>query len=150
MTVAASIRHYNFYRQLDSLFGGIRNTNSARYEAQDISGLEYSITKSKSNEINNQLIVAKSEVEQSIIKFNKWLPNDVMYVPNAESSIKLLDKVQFEMNSSHPYLEYYKQNIAVSESRLDMSYSQLYPKISGNYAIQSIQGQSGFYSYQVG
>lgn len=150
MSVAAAIRHYNFYRQLDSLLGGIRNTNSARYEAQDISGLEYSITKSKSNEINNQLLVAKSEVEQSIIKFNKWLPNEEMYIPNADSEIKLLDKVQFEMNSSHPYLEYYKQNIAVSESQLDMSYSQLYPKLSGNYAIQSIQGQSGFYSYQIG
>ncbi|MER3329078.1 MAG: TolC family protein, partial [Candidatus Kapaibacterium sp.] len=150
MKVAAAIRHYDFYRQFDSLFVGIRKTNSARYEVQDISGLEYSITKSKSNEIANQLQISKTEVEQSIIQLNKWLPDDNMYIANANTSIGNLESTDLELNQSHLLLEYYKQNIAVSQSQLDMSYSDLYPKISGNYAIQEIQGQSGFYSYQVG
>ncbi len=150
MKVAAAIRHYDFYRQFDSLFVGIRNANSARYEVQDISGLEYSITKSKSNEIANQLQISKTEVEQSIIQLNKWLPDDNMYIANANANLDYMESSELEINQSHPYLEYYKQNIEVSQSQLDVSYSELYPKISGNYSIQEIQGQSGFYSYQVG
>lgn len=150
MKVAAAVRHYEFYRQFDSLFVGIRKTNSARYEVQDISGLEYSITKSKSNEIANQLQVSKAEVEQSIIQLNKWLPDDNIYTSEANNSYAKLTTSELELDQSHPLLEYYKQNIVVSQSQLDMSYSGLYPKISGNYAIQDIQGVSGFYSYQVG
>lgn len=150
MKVAAAIRHYEFYRKFDSLFVDIRKINKAKYELQDISGLEYSITKSKSNEIANQLQRSKTEVEQAIIQLNKWLPDDNMYIADATTNLENIVTSELELNKSHPFLEYYKQNIEVSQSQLDMSYSDLYPKISGNYAIQDIQGQSGFYSYQVG
>lgn len=148
MKVATAISHYEFYLKFDSLFAGVRKTNQSKYELQDISGLEYSITKSKSNEVANQLQVSKTEVEQAIIQLNKWLPDDNLYIAN--TNFELLVGSDLEINQAHPYIEYFKQNIAVSQSKLDMSYSELYPKISGNYAIQDIQGQSGFYSYQIG
>lgn len=150
MKVATAVRHYEFYRQFDSLFIGISKNNSAKYDLQDISGLEYSITKSKSNEVANQLQISKTEVEQSIIQLNKWLPDDNMYIADASTRYDTMKVAELELNQLHPYLEYYKQNIAVSQSQLDMSYSELYPKLYGNYAIQDIQGQKGFYSYQVG
>jgi cobalt-zinc-cadmium resistance protein CzcA len=141
---------YYFYYSLDTLLQGMNKYNDARYEADAVSGLEYSITKSNYIEIRNKLAQSEADVESASILLNQLLTDKETYT-TTESKFELEELNQDAATlETHPMMQYQQKQIEISESNLDISYSKLYPKINGQYRLQNIQDQSGFYAYQVG
>lgn len=145
----AKSRYYFFY-SLDSLLSGVNKYNNSRYEAEAISGLEYSVTKSNYIEIRNQLSQSRSDVVSATHLLNQLLSDEQTYT-TIDNKFELENLASENVSlEQHPMMQYQQKQVELSESNLDMNYSKLYPKINGQYRVQNIQGQSGFYAYQFG
>jgi len=145
----AKSRYYFFY-SLDSLMKGVNKYNEARREAEAVSGLEYSVTKSNYIEIKNKLSQSLADVESATYLFNELLSNGTTYTTEeGKFELEEVSSNGVELDN-HPMMQYQQKQIELSETSVDVAYSQLYPTLNAQYRLQNIQGQSGYYGYQLG
>jgi cobalt-zinc-cadmium resistance protein CzcA len=143
---------YQVYRKMDSIFEDIERAARIRYETEAISKLEYLATSNQGNEVKIQLEQSYRNYLKSLQRLNLWFASDTIYdVPDLP--VETLDEpLNFLVESleNHPSLQVSEQRVDVAKAITRERKSEFLPKFQGQYARQEINGQSGFYQYQLG
>ena len=150
--VYTSQKIYSVYASLDSLFSGIRQAAEIRYQTEAISRLEYLATVNEANEVHNQKEQAYRDYRSAIQRFNRWFDSDTLFTVAPQPMDELADPLILLPDSigQHPLLRRSEQEKAVARAQLRFNKAQYLPQLSGQYNRQMVNGQSGFYLYQLG
>ncbi|MEO2061347.1 MAG: CusA/CzcA family heavy metal efflux RND transporter [Christiangramia sp.] len=151
-SVYTSKKRYRVYKKMDSIFEDIERAARIRYETEATSKLEYLATSNQGNEVKIQLEQAYRDYLRSLQRLNLWFVSDTIYdVPDLPSEA-LDEPLNFLIESlkSHPALEVSGQRVNVAKAVTRERKSEFLPKFQGQYARQEINGQSGFFQYQIG
>ncbi|MDT0690910.1 CusA/CzcA family heavy metal efflux RND transporter [Salegentibacter sp. F188] len=151
-SVYAAKNAYETLRRLDSSFTDIERAAQIRLETETISRLEYLATVNQGNEVEIQKEQAYRDYLGAIQRFNLWFASDTLYtVPNVPAD-QFDEPISGLLNplGNHPLLNVYEQRIEVADATLRERRAQFLPKFQAQYGRQKIDGQTGFYQYQVG
>ncbi|MBT8296136.1 MAG: TolC family protein, partial [Gramella sp.] len=151
-SVYTSKKRYRVYKKMDSIFEDIERAARIRYETEASSKLEYLATSNQGNEVKIKLEQAYRDYLRSLQRLNLWFVSDTIYdVPDLPSEA-LDEPLNFLIESlkSHPALEVSEQRVNVAKAVTRERKSEFLPKFQGQYARQEINGQSGFFQYQIG
>ena len=151
-SVYAAKNQFETLRSLDSAFIDIERAAQIRLETETISRLEYLATVNQGNEVEIQKEQAFRDYLGALQRFNLWFASDTFYtVPNV--SAEQFDEPKSELLQplgNHPLLNVYEQRVDVANATIKERRSQFLPKFQAQYGRQKIDGQTGFYQYQVG
>ncbi|MTI22961.1 CusA/CzcA family heavy metal efflux RND transporter, partial [Fulvivirga sp. RKSG066] len=150
--VYATKSQYQVYEQLDSLFIGIERAARIRLETEATSKLEYLATSNQANQVQIQKEQAYRDYMTALQRLNLWFANDTLYtVPDVPTN-QLDEPLNYAVDSlmSHPLMKVSKQQVNVAEAVINERRSQFLPQLQGQYGKQQVDGQSGFYTYQIG
>ncbi|MUP47040.1 CusA/CzcA family heavy metal efflux RND transporter [Gramella sp. BOM4] len=152
VSVYTSKKTYQVYKKMDSIFEDIERAARIRYETEATSKLEYLATSNQGNEVKIQLEQAYRNYLKSLQRLNLWFVSDTIYdVPDLP--VETLDEpLNFLAGSleNHPLLQVSEQRVEVAKAVTRERKSEFLPKFQGQYARQEINGQSGFFQYQIG
>ncbi|MCB7480324.1 CusA/CzcA family heavy metal efflux RND transporter [Christiangramia sediminis] len=151
-SVYTSKKRYQVYKKMDSIFEDIERAARIRYETEATSKLEYLATSNQGNEVKIQLEQAYRNYLKSLQRLNLWFVSDTIYdVPDLPAEA-LDEPLNFltESLKTHPALEVSEQRVNVAKALTRERKSEFLPKFQGQYARQEINGQSGFFQYQIG
>jgi cobalt-zinc-cadmium resistance protein CzcA len=142
----------NLSEKLDSIFQNFENVARLRFETGETNKLEMITAVSKHQEIKTVIEKNSSGYRTALLDFNKWLNSDTIFITvEDELNIYELDiEIDTASVSEIPILNYYRQQIELKEDNVLIEYSELLPKINLRYSKQSIEGITGFYSYEAG
>ncbi|MFC5045529.1 CusA/CzcA family heavy metal efflux RND transporter [Aquimarina hainanensis] len=142
---------FKAYKRIDSVFSRLEKAVNLRYQTKAISRLSYKTTSNQGRLIRLQKETAYQQYIIDLKRLNQWLFDDtdfeVSEIAIAEWDQEILLKTALE---SHPVLEYLGQEISVKKAENKVEKSKFYPKFIAQYGMQKIDGQTGFYSYQLG
>ena len=143
---------YRVFTALDSMFSGIREAAEIRYQTEAISKLEYLATINEANEVQNRKEQAYRDYLSALQRFNRWFDSDTLYTVASEAVDELARPLLLLPDSirQHPLLKRSEQEMAVARARLRVNKAQYLPQLSGQYNRQIVDGQGGFYLYQLG
>jgi len=143
---------YKVYQQLDSVFMDIERAAKIRLETEASSNLEYLATSNLASQVQIQKQQAYHDYLSALHRLNLWFANDTLYtVPDIPlSQLENPLKIGVESLMSHPALSVSQQELKVADASVNERRALFYPKLQGQYGVQQIAGQSGFYTYQVG
>ena len=91
------------------------------------------------------------DYRSALAKLNLWLVSDTLFTVNMEDDpswdepIIIADSLQ-----SHPLLETATRRVDVADAERRVASMNMLPKLSGQYGDQSIDGERGFYQFQIG
>jgi cobalt-zinc-cadmium resistance protein CzcA len=144
-------QQWELYKQMDSIYTGFLEAAELRYKEEQTSRLEYLSASSKYQELMVNIRMAKSNYLASLQILNQYLmvkgPIDVQQEGSEQS---LFIPTRADSLTRSPELDLYAANISLAERSWKAERSGLLPKFDVNYALQSVNGQSGFNSWQVG
>ncbi|MEP0713752.1 MAG: TolC family protein, partial [Algoriphagus sp.] len=151
-SVYAAKNAYETLRSLDSSFTDIERAAQIRLETETISRLEYLATVNQGNEVEIQKEQAYRDYLKALQRFNLWFASDTLYTVPEVSADELDEPISDLLIplDNHPLLNVYEQRVDVADATLRERRSQFLPKFQGQYGRQKIDGQTGFYQYQVG
>ena len=151
-SVYAAKNQYQIFERLDSVFVDIERAAQIRLETEAISKLEYLATINQGNEVQIQKEQAYRDYLSALQRFNLWFAKDTLYtvpdIPADQLDEPIADLLK--PLDDHPLLNVYEQRVDVADATLRERRSQFLPKFQGQYGRQKIDGQTGFYQYQVG
>jgi len=152
VSVYTSKKTYQVYKKMDSIFEDIERAARIRYETEATSKLEYLATSNQGNEVKIKLEQAYRNYLKSLQRLNLWFVSETIYdVPDLP--VETLDEpLNFLAGSleNHPILQVSEQRVNVAKALTRERKSEFLPKFQGQYARQEINGQSGFFQYQIG
>ncbi|WP_423819882.1 CusA/CzcA family heavy metal efflux RND transporter [Salinimicrobium sp. TIG7-5_MAKvit] len=151
-SVYAAKNAYETLRSLDSSFTDIERAAQIRLETETISRLEYLATVNQGNEVEIQKEQAYRDYLKALQRFNLWFASDTLYtVPNvpAEEIDEPISEL-LQPLGNHPLLDVFEQRVEVADATFKERRAQFLPKFQAQYGRQKIDGQTGFYQYQVG
>ncbi|QYA26670.1 CusA/CzcA family heavy metal efflux RND transporter [Gramella sp. MT6] len=151
-SVYTSRKRYQVYKKMDSIFEDIERAARIRYETEATSKLEYLATSNQGNEVKIQLEQAYRNYLKSLQRLNLWFVSDSIYDVQDLPAEALDEPLNFltESLKTHPALEVSEQRVNVAKALTRERKSEFLPKFQGQYARQEINGQSGFFQYQIG
>jgi len=151
-SVYTSKKRYQVYKKMDSIFEDIERAARIRYETEATSKLEYLATSNQGNEVKIQLEQAYRNYLKSLQRLNLWFVSDTIYDVQDLPAEALDEPLNFltESLKTHPALEVSEQRVNVAKALTRERKSEFLPKFQGQYARQEINGQSGFFQYQIG
>ncbi len=140
------------YKHMDSVFQDIERAARIKYETEATSNLEYLATSNQANEVKIQKEQAFREYNKALQQLNQWFASDTLYSVPSASLESLEAPFDYRVTSleNHPLLQASKQQIQVAKAFTRVQKSEFLPKFQAQYGRQQINGQSGFYQYQVG
>ena len=143
---------YQVFNRLDSLFTDIERAADIRLEVEETSKLAYLATKNQANEVRIQKEQAYRNYLSALQRLNLWLVSDKLYtVPDVPTDqLTEMLNINTDSLSTHPLLNVYKQQIEVAEAQIKERRAQFLPQFQGQYGQQKVDGQTGFYTYQIG
>ena len=150
--VYATKNNYQVYEQLDSIFTDIERAARIRLETEATSKLEYLATSNQANQVQIQKEQAYRDYLSAMQRLNLWFANDTLFtVPDVPTS-QLDEPLNYVADSlmNHPMLNVSKQRVDVADATIKERRSQFFPQLQGQYGRQQVDGQSGFYQYQIG
>lgn len=143
---------YEVYQKIDTSFSDIIRAAQIRYEYEATSKLDYLATQNQAYQVKIQKDQAYRDEQAALQQFNQYLASEEFYFPEllpTEVLTAALHPIE-EMTIENPLLQLQKQEVEVAESSLKSIKSEYYPKFNVEYSQQKVDGQNGFYSYQVG
>jgi len=93
---------------------------------------------------------ARHESELAHVIFNNWIYNDTLYTTADAGLPPASGYLNWFVNGGHPELLHQQQRIKLAEARVITEKSWRLPQISSGLQVQSIDGDSPFYAYQIG
>lgn len=135
---------------LDSIFTDVEKNAFAKYQAEDISKLEYLATLNQSQNIGLRKIQAIADYNMALQQFNFWLQSDTLFELSEQNLNELLAPPTMQNNSQHPLIISAQQEVQQAKSEVKVTQSSLYPKLNVQYGPQQIAGVNGYYQYQAG
>lgn len=151
-SVYATKNQYQVFERLDSIFADIERAAQIRLETEAISRLEYLATINQGNEVEIQKEQAYRDYQSALHRFNLWFASDTLYTVPEVPADQLDEPISDSLIplDGHPLLNVYEQRVDVADATVKERRSQFLPKFQGQYGRQKIDGQTGFYQYQVG
>lgn len=151
-SVYATKNQYQIFEKLDSIFTDIERAAQIRLETEAISKLEYLATVNQGNEVQIQKEQAFRDYLSALRRFNLWFANDTLYTVSDVPADQLDESISDLLRplDEHPLLNVYEQRVDVANAVVRERRSQFLPKLQGQYGRQKVDGQTGFYQYQVG
>lgn len=150
--VYASKNNYQVYEQLDSVFTDIERAARIRLETEATSKLEYLATSNQANQVQIQKEQAYRDYLSALQRLNLWFANDTLFTVPDIPATQLDEPLNYVADSlmNHPILNVSKQRVDVADATIKERRSQFFPQLQGQYGRQQVDGQSGFYQYQIG
>jgi len=145
-------RKYLLLKRLDSVYGKFQKAVDLRYEVEAISNLERLTATNKVKEIGLETDQALNEYQAALINLQLWFAGDSKYkIPNTsifeKEGLIIKDQIDFK---DHPFLNISQQKIKVSEAEKTKAAAEFLPDLNLQYAIQEVNNNSGFRSFQAG
>ncbi|MBP1841041.1 CusA/CzcA family heavy metal efflux RND transporter [Formosa algae] len=139
----------NLYSELDSIYTKFEQAVALNYEVEAISRLEYAAAKNQFYQIQNHKAKALSAYRIALQQLNIWFASDVFYtVPDTfDRPNDLLSELDIENHPAYQVAELY---VKESEAQLKAAKANSLPKFNLQGGLQTVDGNSGFYSFQGG
>ena len=143
---------YKVYDSLEAVFDDIVRAAQLRLEVEETSKLAYLATANQANEVQIQKEQAYRDYQGALQALNQWLMSDTLFAVANVPAEGLADSLSVTADSlnGHPLLGVYRQRVDVADATVRERRSQFYPQLQGQYGVQRIDGQRGFYTYQLG
>jgi cobalt-zinc-cadmium resistance protein CzcA len=141
------------YNQLDSIYTNFLKAAELRFKTQQTSKVEYLSASAKYKELMVNMKQAESEYLASLQILNQYLmyPGGVEITDVGQEWDKTIHAA-FSGDSLNnvPLLNYYRQQLDVSEAEWKAEKANFLPKLDLGYSRQSVDGTSGFYGWEAG
>ncbi|AUC84327.1 CusA/CzcA family heavy metal efflux RND transporter [Polaribacter sp. ALD11] len=143
-------RNYNLYKELDAIYINFEKYVALNYEVEAISKLEYLAAKNQALQIQNKTKEAYSEYIIALQQLNLWFGTDAFYtVSDAFDVVNEIDLNIFKA-ISHPLYRLSKLKVTEAAANYKVAKAANLPKFNLQGGLQKVNGNSGFYTYQVG
>ncbi len=145
-------KQWQLFLRLDSLYANFQKAAELRYKTQASSKVEYLSASAKYKELQVNIKRAKSNYQAAIEILNQYL----LFPSGFDISEKGSELNGFPLSTVNdsltgsPLLKYYQSQINVAEAEWKTMRASYWPKFDVGYTFQSVDGQSGFYSWQAG
>ncbi len=145
-------KQWQLFLRLDSLYANFQKAAELRYKTQASSKVEYLSASAKYKELQVNIKRAKSNYQAAIEILNQYL----LFPSRFDISEKGSELNGFPLSTVNdsltgsPLLKYYQTQINVAEAEWKTMRASYWPKFDVGYTFQSVDGQSGFYSWQAG
>ncbi len=139
------------YMHLDSIYREFERAARLRYEVEETSKLAYLAALNQVRQIELQRIQLSYDFRSALAKLNLWLVSDTLYTislenePSWAAPIVVADSLK-----SHPLLDIATRQVDVAEAERRVASANMLPKLNGQYGDQSIDGERGYYQFQIG
>jgi len=144
-------KNLELFSRLDSIYRDFQHAARIRFEVEETSKLAYLASENQVKQISLQKEQVKYDFAIAIEKLNLWLMSDTTYsVTSTWPESWLMPLPLVDSIKAHPVLEVAQDQIQVAEAERRVASSAFLPKLNAQYGIQEIDGQSGFYQFQVG
>ena len=145
-----SMRNFQLYKELDSIYGNFEQAVTLNFEVEAISKLEYSAAKNQVFQIQNKKVQAYRDYLIAIQQLNLWLFEDEIYTVSEElENIATIETDSLSTNE-HPMVTVSENQLNVAEAELRAAKADNLPKLNLQGGLQKVNGDSGFYTYQAG
>ncbi|HET8886410.1 MAG TPA: CusA/CzcA family heavy metal efflux RND transporter [Salinimicrobium sp.] len=150
--VYAAKRRFLNLKKLDSVFEQFERAVNLRYEVEVISRLQMLTARNEVHQVELRKQQAYSDYLVELQKLNLWLGEETVYSVPAElpSNISNEEILVTENLGNHPALELSQQEIKIAQANYRLQKSNFLPEINFQYGMQEINGNNGFFSYQIG
>ncbi|MCF6341238.1 MAG: CusA/CzcA family heavy metal efflux RND transporter, partial [Bacteroidales bacterium] len=140
------------YQQLDSLYADFQHAAELRYQTQQTSKIEYLSATAKYKQLLVNKRTAESNYQASLQLLNQYLlfPSDFDIADEEFGPMTYQIAVPDDSLSTSPLMNFYATQSLIAESRWKNQKAKFLPKVDLSYALQSVDGQSGFHSWQAG
>ncbi len=145
-------KQWQLFLRLDSLYANFQKAAELRYKTQASSKVEYLSASAKYKELQVNIKRAKSNYQAAIEILNQYL----LFPSGFDISEKGSELNGFPLSTVNdsltgsPLLKYYQTQINVAEAEWKTMRASYWPKFDVGYTFQSVDGRSGFYSWQAG
>ncbi|MBY5959160.1 CusA/CzcA family heavy metal efflux RND transporter [Membranicola marinus] len=150
--VYTALKKYEVYHRMDSLFKDVKRAARIRLEVEESSRLSYLATTNQANEIRIRKEQAYQDYLSGLHQLNGWFDSDTLFSVKTplwnhltETGLPVRDTL-----ASHPSLTLARQDIEVVSARVETRKAALLPRFQLEYSRQSIDGKSGYNSYEIG
>lgn len=137
------------FSYLDSLFARFASAADFRFQAGESNLLEKVTAEAKAQEIRYKLQQVRQDIEfyHTQLKGLMQIQDEFMI---ADDSLYQLDyELKFNM-MTHPGQRFYQSLIERNQAELGVARNQLLPGLYGQYYRQEVNGETGYFGYQVG
>ncbi|MBD8489343.1 CusA/CzcA family heavy metal efflux RND transporter [Echinicola sp. CAU 1574] len=142
---------YQLLLRMDSLYGNFEKAAKIRYDIEATSKLEWLAAQNRSGQIEIQKNQGYYDYKVALQKFNLWLVSDTLFTTSSEDESVYLELMNPSIPiSEHPQINMANEKRELAEFALKAAKSGYLPKLSAQYGIQEVSGNSGYYSYQLG
>lgn len=142
----------DLFQKLDTAFAKYEQAAEKRYETGEISNLEKLASSSQYQEIQVKLKEIRSDLSVYHQDLQQWLnTDDSLLLAN-----RTLDPIDADFNldtstlDRNPSVKVNQKNVESAKARYKRQKADLWPDLTLSYRQQEINGQSGFFAYQVG
>jgi cobalt-zinc-cadmium resistance protein CzcA len=144
-------KRLTLYSELDSLYEQFEKAAALRYETEASSELAYIAAQNRRQQLAVQKRQAENEKKVLSLSFNALLNSrDTLFVPQDDTiQIALIPELG-DASAQHPQLARAQGGVSLAERQWRMQRSGFLPQLNLQYGVQEIQGQSGFYQFQLG
>ena len=145
-------KQWMLYQQLDSLYADFQRAAELRYKTQQTSKIEYLSASAKYKELLVSKRTAESNYQAALQILNQYLLFPSAYdITDAETGLETYPvTVLSDSLSTSPLMNFYATQSLIAESVWKTQKAKFLPKVNLNYTLQSVDGQSGFHSWQAG
>lgn len=145
-------KQWQLYGQLDSLFVNFLKAAELRYRTQETGRIEFLAASARYNQLMVSVKEAESAYRSSLQMLNQYLLFPSRFdieveedVPESAGAFVVSDSLL-----TSPLLNYYAQQVNVSRAEWKVQKADFLPKLDLGYSRQSVDGLSGFYSWEAG
>lgn len=145
-------RQWMLYEQLDSLYANFMRAAELRFKIQQTSKIEYLSASTRYKELQVNIKRAESDYLAALQILNQYLiyqgAFDVDHLDAGKNTFRT--ESAGDSLSTSPVLNYFSKSIDVAESSLRANQAGFLPKVDLGYVSQKVDGNPGFYGWQVG
>ncbi len=141
------------YSALDSFYGRFYAAAALRFETGETNKLEMMAAQGRQAEIR----LKKQQSLSDIRAFRQELASLMnagkpVAITRVEAAKAILQRSVADTGSlrATPFYQYRQQQVAVARSRRELEKTSLLPSFNAGYAVQRVNGEPGFHSFQVG
>ena len=143
-------QNLQLFAQLDSVYRNFEKGAKLRYDLEETSKLDYLAAANQVKQIELQKQQAEYDYSSALYRLNLWLVSDTFYTVSPEKGSWLNPKLSSDSLADHPLLQVAQRQVEVANAERKSANAAFLPQLNAQYGLQEINGQSGFYQYQVG
>ncbi|GGZ16497.1 acriflavine resistance protein B [Echinicola pacifica] len=145
-------RKLDLFQKIDSTYARVERAAEVRFKSQASSKLEWLAVANRHRRSSIDLQKSQQDLLMAEGRFNLWMFSDTLYTVE---SLTVDDWIASnpETNLSqepHPLVLIRESQLEASKTAVKSATASYLPKISGQYGIQEVGGQTGYSTFQLG